>query len=771
MNIAFNFKSINLNDDESLKKIKDIFSRLHENDNNIFIIIDKNISKNKVKRYFEKKKITNFLKKNNIYFNHIIWNEDSSEKKDICLRNCIDVLVEDNISEAIYIASNCNIDILFNGTKEEEIEKNKIHKIAKIEDVPEKIKNIFQSKQMKIKKEDVIKPISGNPSIDKNWLQFYPYKLRELKENNLTLYEFLLYYNMDHLDIEAINYFGKRLTFKEFFDKIDDCAKAFQHLGVKSGDIVPICMPNTPEAIISIYALNKLGAVADMLFPLSSKEEFKNYLQEVNSEKPFVMVDLIYEQVKDTLKELNFKNVIVASVSETMPVGLKLGYKISQKIKQFIKKNNLIEKTKLSEIISEKEKKEIKKIYTSKIDFKGGVYKKWSDFIKLSKKEKTLNFQPFEKGRKAIIVHTGGTTGVSKGVVLTNENINSYVEQFRMNGGNFKIGDKMLAIMPIFHGFGLCSSIHIPLCFGVSTVLIPKVDNSKVDELFTKYKPNYIIGVPTFWKAILNNEKLKGQDLSYVKYLVTGGDAITENLENSINEFFESRNSKANICKGYGLSEAVAGVTYSFDDCNKKGSIGIPMFGNDFKIVDIDTNSTLGYNQEGEFCISGPTIMKEYLNNPKETEMITEIDKNGKKWLHTGDMGYIDENGILYYTQRKKRMIVSSGHNVYPKQIEDVICSNENVESCVVIGLKHNYKGSVPKAYIVLKKGIKLDKNVIFQIKESCSKNLSTHSVPSELEFIDSEALPETKYGKIDYRALTEMANKKEKVLTLRKTR
>ena len=195
------------------------------------------------------------------------------------------------------------------------------------------------------------------------------------------------------------------------------------------------------------------------------------------------------------------------------------------------------------------------------------------------------------------------------------------------------------------------------------------------------------------------------------------------------------------------------------------------MFENDFKIVDIDTNSTLGYNQEGEFCISGPTIMKEYLNNPKETEMITEIDKNGKKWLHTGDMGYIDENGILYYTQRKKRMIVSSGHNVYPKQIEDVICSNENVESCVVIGLKHNYKGSVPKAYIVLKKGIKLDKNVIFQIKESCSKNLSTHSVPSELEFIDSEALPETKYGKIDYRALTEMANKKEKVLTLRKTR
>ncbi len=770
MNIAINFESIKSSDVEALKKIKNLFLKLHKSNHNIIIIFkNSTLSDNEVLRYIEKRLILRYLKTNNIYYDQIIWNDNYSTKKDICLRNGIEILFENEADETIETASIDGIDVLYleSSEKKEPLNTYKVYKINQIEQAFEKVKIISEEKNKKIRKEDVIKPISGNPSIDKNWLQYYPYNFGKLKENNLTIYELLSYYNLDRMDVQAINYFGKSLSYKEFFDKIDECAKAFQNMGVKSGDIVPICMPNTPEAIISVYALNKLGAVADMLFPLSSKEEFKTYLQEVDNEKPFVMVDLIYEQVKDTLKELNFKKVIVASVSESMPVVLKIGYRIIQKIQKFIKKNNLIEKTKLGKFLTESKKKEINKIYTSKIDFDSDIYKKWSDFIKLSKNEKILNYKPFEKDREAIIVHTGGTTGNSKGVVLTNENINSYVEQFRMNGGKFRIGDKMLAIMPIFHGFGLCSSIHIPLCFGVSINLVPKVDNSKVDELFTKYKPNYIIAVPTFWKAVLKNEKLKNQDLSYVKYLVTGGDNMDESLEYETNKFFHERNSKAQICKGYGLSEAVAGVTYAFDECNKKGSIGIPMFGNDFKVVDIDTNSTLGYNEEGEFCLSGPTVMKEYLNNDKETEMVIEIDKNGKRWLHTGDMGYLDEDGVFYYTQRKKRMLVSSGHNVYPKQIEDVICSNKNVESCFVVGLNHDYKGSVPKAYIVLKKGINLDKNVIFQIKDSCSKKLSKHSVPSEFEFIESKDIPETKYGKVDYMALTKKANEKVKVLSL----
>lgn len=563
-------------------------------------------------------------------------------------------------------------------------------------------------------------PMTGKASIDKEWLKYYSEEqiLGEMPEK--TIFEYMKADNENHLNDIALKYFNTKMTYKQFFCKIEECEKSFVANGIKDGDIVTICMPNTPEAVIAFYALNKLGAIANMIHPLSGQNEIKNFINEVNS-KIIITIDIACNKILNVANDTKLEKIINVTPANSMGFIVKKIYKYTKNAVKIPNDERLIS---------------------------------WDKFIKMGRNLENIsdNEVKYTKDKLAVLLHTGGTTGKPKGVMLTNDNFNSMVEQFFKGENNFERGDSILAIMPVFHGFGLCSSIHLPLSVGVHPILIPKLNGKKLDKVFKKYKPNNIIGVPTLFKGMLTNKKLKNMDMSYLKYVVSGGDLVKDSLETDINTFLGQHGSKAKLSKGYGLSEAVAGVTFASKDYNLPSSIGIPMTDTNIKIVKPGTNDELFKGEIGEMCIKSPSVMKGYYNNNEETNKTMQDG-----WLHTGDLGYC-EDGIFYFAQRKGNMIISSGVNVYPSNIEQVIETHEAVAVCAVIGIYHSYKLQVPKAYIVLKEGYEASEELKNEIASLCRENLNVYSIPYSYEF--REKLPQTLLGKISHKELAEEEQK-----------
>ena len=529
---------------------------------------------------------------------------------------------------------------------------------------------------------------------------------------------------LSNLNCPAVNYYGRVYSYKEFLKRIDRAALSFSRIGVKKGDIVTICMPNTPEGLISFYAVSKIGAISNMIHPLSGEEEIKNYLNSTKS-KYLVMVDFCYEKVRNVISETDVCKVIVAPVSNSMFPHMQAGYKF--------------------------------KTWRMKKPRRSKLYTYWNDFIISSyfETEKPISCKAEDP---AVILHSGGTTGKPKGIVLSNGNFNALALQARVIFKDLKPRDKVLGIMPIFHGFGLGVSFHIPFGLGCEVILVPQFNAKKFDELLEKYRPNVICGVPTLYEA-LTNTKNKKLDLSMLKYVISGGDSLSSNLSERINDFLLSHGSKVKVSQGYGMTEALAAVALSFGDAYRDGSIGIPFPGNYIKIVKPGTQDEVPYGEDGEICVSGPTVMLGYLDNEEETNEMLQKHSDGMIWLHTGDIGMMNENGIIYYKQRLKRMIISSGYNVYPSYIEKVIEEHPAVLNCSVIGVPHPYKVEVPKAYIVLKDGYS-PISVKSSIKEHCKKNLAVYSIPHE--FVYRKSLPQTLMGKIDFKKLQEDDDEEE---------
>lgn len=558
------------------------------------------------------------------------------------------------------------------------------------------------------------------------WKDYYESHDLKLKIEDSSVYESFRKSAIIHNSDIAISYYGNSFNYRKLLDKIDKAADAFSALGIKRGDVVTVCMPNTPEGLISFYAINKIGAIANMIHPLSGEMEIKHYITMTKSVM-LVMVDICYEKVDAIIRDTDVSKVIVAPVNNSMPKLLSIGYMLKVGLKSKRPKND--------------------KLY---------IY--WNDFIKQGENYvgeynfKALNSDP------AAILHSGGTTGKPKGIVLSNGNFNALNEQAKIIFKDLKPGDKILGIMPIFHGFGLGVSFNIAFGLGCEAVLIPQFNARKFDELLMKYKPSVLCGVPTMYEALANtkNERL---DLSQLKYVISGGDSLSSKLSARINLFLEEHGAKVKVSQGYGMTEALAAVALSFGKAYRDGSIGIPFPGNYIKIVKTGTQEELPYGEDGEICVSGPTVMLGYLDDEKETNQILQKHKDGAVWLHTGDIGMMDKNGIIYYRQRLKRMIISSGYNIYPSHIESVIEEHPDVLSCGVIGIPHPYKVEVPKAYIVLKNDCN-QASAKASIKEYCKKNLARYAVPYEFEF--RKSLPKTMIGKVDFRKLSEELENKE---------
>lgn len=549
------------------------------------------------------------------------------------------------------------------------------------------------------------------------WYKYYT-NTKKIEYPQGSIYELIEKTSESYPFYDAYEYFGKKVTYREFMMQIRKIASALVELGVKEGDRVTICMPNTPSAIITFYAINMIGATASMIHPLSSENEIEFYLKESNS-KYILIIDLVYDKLMKVVKNTNVEKIIVSSVSDFMNNFKHVMYWFFSGRKTKIEKNEMA--------------------ITYNDLLKLGFY--YKDFIPCKRKAND----------EAVILYSGGTTGKSKGIILTNMNFNALAIQCHLMCDPAKEGDSVLAILPIFHGFGLGVTIHTPLYIGMKVILIPDFSPRKFGGLIKKYKPNFITGVPTLYEALLKT-KLGPKDLSSLVCVVSGGDTLLPSFKASVDEFLESHGSKAKIRCGYGLTECTGASCLNPRFEYRDNSIGIPLPTMDYKIVRIDTHEEAEIGEDGEICINGPTVMKGYLNNKEETEKTLVRHNDGKIWLHTGDIGCCDEDGFIYFKQRLKRLIVSSGYNIYPSNVEDIIMQCEEVSSCVVIGIPHEYKKQVAKAYIVLKKGIKPTLSVKKKIKKHCENNLVKYSWPYEYEYRD--VIPTTKMGKVAYKHL-----------------
>ena len=557
------------------------------------------------------------------------------------------------------------------------------------------------------------------------WKKYYNPKKMEINTYDESIYDFVYkrlekkgYYNKP-----AINYFGNKISYSSFFYKIDRAAEAFKALGVEKFDVISIISANVPEALIAFYALNKIGAISNMLHPLLSENEIKNALNKYHSS--FVIVlDVALDKVDKILKETSVEKVIVINASNFMPFYLRWLYPLVNKNKP---KTNI----------------RFKKKYIT-----------WNKFINKGYEYGVVRPPYIRKDDPALILQSGGSTGTPKGIVLSQGNINAATVCATHAYPDLNEEDTILGIMPIFHGFGLEVSINDAFSVGATVILIPTFKATEFHKLLIKHKPSVLVGVPTLFEALTNNEGMEGVDLSNLKYVIAGGDTLSKERVEAINNFLKDHGSKVGMIQGYGMTEAVAAISVDLRDKSRPGTIGIPWPGIYVGIFEPNTDNELPYGEVGEICICGPTVMLGYYNDEEETNLALKHHRDGNIWLHSGDLGSMDEDGFISYKSRLKRMIVSSGYNVYPSQIEEVLMLHKEVLTCSVIGVPHPYKMEVPKAYIVLTPGIHNRIKVQKELEDLCKKNLAKYSIPKEFEF--RKSLPKTMVGKVDFRALQE---------------
>lgn len=560
------------------------------------------------------------------------------------------------------------------------------------------------------------------------WTKFYGKEKQHLEYPDYSVYKLIEYTASRHLNNISYNYYGTKKTYHDFLKQIDDTARAFKAIGVKHKDVVSICMPNTPEGIIAFYACNKIGAIASMIHPLSAENEIKQYLN-VSKSSYLVCIDFAFNKVNHIVKDTKVKKIITVSVGDSMPIYMLPIYMATKGYKIRMEKNP----NRLA----------------------------WKEFIKLGKSYDKEIDDDFKGKEIAAILYSGGTTGTPKGVKLTNLNLNAEAMQSFEHVACLRAGDKVLAIMPIFHGFGLSICIHTVQYFGGTSILLPQFSAKTFDKILLKYQPNVLVGVPTLFDAITQNKKLKGQDLSFITCVISGGDSLSIELKKKFDDFLHEHKSGTAIREGYGLTECASASCFTPLNYYREGSIGIPYPDMYYKIVEEGTEKEVPYGTEGEICITGPTIMSGYARNKKETRQTLNKHRDGYVWLHTGDQGLMDKDGFVYFKGRLKRMIISSGYCVYPTNIENVIDSHPDVALSCVIGVPHPYKAQAAKAFIVLKNKNRKQDVVLAEIKELIEKNLSRFSWPYEYEFRNE--LPKTLVGKVAFNVLIheeEMKNK-----------
>ena len=560
------------------------------------------------------------------------------------------------------------------------------------------------------------------------WLKYYGNAPASLDYPHATMYQLVAQAAKRKPNNTAYVFMGKKTSYQEFMQRIEAAAKGLYKMGIRKGDRVTICMANTPQALDCFYALNRIGAVPNMIHPLSAAQEIAFYLN-FSKSKAILTLDQFYYKVAEILPQLETPcKILIAKVADELPAPLSLLYPMT------------------------KGARAIKKLPKT-------GYTLWYKMVAAGRNQ----VLPTDDGKYddcGAILYSGGTTGTTKGIMLSNLKFNALALQTIAASG-FTMeeiaGMKMLSVMPVFHGFGLGIGIHTPLIAGGTCILIPQFNVNTYADVLVKQKPNLIPGVPTLFEALLRAEKLEGADLSFLRGIFSGGDSLSPELKKKVDAFLKAHGCSEQIREGYGTTECVTASCLTPKDYARAGSIGVPFPDTFYKIVEPGTTNEVEPNIEGEICVSGPTVMMGYMDNLEETVSTLRRHYDGRIWLHTGDLGHMDQDGFVYFRQRMKRMIITSGYNVYPSQLENIIDGHEKVLLSCIIGVKDPYRVQRVKAYVVPMPGVEPTEELKEELLNYCSKHIAKYAMPREIEF--RKELPKTLVGKVAYRVLEEEAN------------
>ncbi|MBQ8621049.1 MAG: AMP-binding protein [Oscillospiraceae bacterium] len=556
------------------------------------------------------------------------------------------------------------------------------------------------------------------------WRAYYGNTPASLDYPHMTMYQMVEEAARRYPDNTAYVFMGKATSFSTFIKRIDAAAKGLYNLGIRKGDRVTICMANTPQAVDCFYALNRIGAVPNMIHPLSAAQEIAFYLN-VSHSKAILTLDQFYHKVAEIIPQvIQPCKILIAKVADELPFPLNLIYPHTKGGKHPLPKTG---------------------------------YAYWYDMVAAGKNTPL----PAEDGHAedcGAILYSGGTTGTTKGIMLSNLNFNALgMQTIAASGFGSVAGMKMLSIMPVFHGFGLGIGIHTALIGGACCILVPQFSVKVYADILLKQKPELIPGVPTLFEALLRAPQLEKADLSFLKGIFSGGDSLSPELKKKVDAFLKARGCTEQIREGYGTTECVTASCLTPKDYARAGSIGVPFPDTYYKIVTPGTTEEVGANVEGEICVSGPTVMLGYMDNPQETAQTLRRHYDNRIWLHTGDLGHMDQDGFVYFRQRLKRMIITSGYNVYPSQLENVIDGHEKVLLSCVIGVKDPYRVQRVKAYVVPMPGVAPTEELKQELLAYCKDHIAKYAIPREIEF--RTELPKTLVGKVAYRVLEEEAN------------
>ena len=527
----------------------------------------------------------------------------------------------------------------------------------------------------------------------------------------------------------AFDFMGKSTSYRKLVSGVEECAKALKTIGVREGDRVTIAMPNCPQAIYMFYAVNLVGAVANMIHPLSAEKEIEFYLN-VSKSVTAITLDQFYHKFEHIRQNTGVVNIIIASIKDELSKPIKAGYMLTEgrKIERIPDDAPII---------------------------------RWKDFLKLSK-HCFYNYKVKRKADEpAVILYSGGTTGTTKGIVLTNKNFNALGQQVIAANPMFRPGDKMLAAMPLFHGFGLGVCVHTMLSQGGRCILVPRFTPQSYAKQIVKYRCNFIAGVPTLYEALLRLPNMEKADLSCLKGVFAGGDSLSVELKKKFDKFLYDHKATIQVREGYGTTETVTACCLTPSHMYKEGSIGLPFPDTFIKIVEPGTDREIPYGEEGEILLAGPTVMKEYLDKPEESAKTLRKHEDGETWVYTGDLGTMDQQGFVYFKGRAKRMIVSSGYNIYPAQLENILDAHEFVQMSCVVGVPDPYRMQKVKAFVKLAAGVAENDETTAAIFDHCRRHIAKYAMPYDIEFRSD--MPKTLVGKVAYRQLEEEELRKQK--------
>ena len=567
-----------------------------------------------------------------------------------------------------------------------------------------------------------INELTGFPSIDKPWLKYYSEKEISTPLPNCTMFELIYKNNQDNLDRIVLNYYGTKITYREFFDEISLLSGALEDMGVKSGDVVTIAMINSPETIYLLFALNKLGAAANMVYGSSTPEELKKYLTDAGSTIVFTL-DMFQDKFEAIADEAGLKHIVVANLMQSMPTLMRIGAKYLKGMKPRSLPQN-------SKFLS------------------------WKQFSKMKHPCETVSH---DADTPAVITYTGGTTGGSKGAILSSRAVNAVAQQYIIGEQDLRRDRTWAQVLPLFIAYGVTCSLMIPLTVGMTLIVRIPMSES-IADLCKKFQPNHIMYGPAYWEAFADENA--DLDLSYFVAPITGGDTLRASVETKINDYLQKHNSPYLLMNGYGMTEVGAAVSVNYRQVYEFGSVGAPFVHNIVSAFDPDTGKELPCSQEGEICIYTPSVMSGYVNNPQETANILRKHDDGKIWVHSGDLGYISEDGFIHISGRLKRYMLCIANGIQKKvfslDIEKVILEHPKIENCAVVPVDHAELCQAPVAFVILKRGTTPDAALETELRAYSESNLDEVYRPLQYFFV--EKFPLTKVGKVDYLTLEKRA-------------